>query len=433
MGSNVGSPAIAITGTGAVSAYGIGSAAYYAGLMAALPVIEEIRLPGMAGDAQAWGSAVPAFELPDWMGAQVRDGTDIFAQWAMVAAEEAIDQSGLALDPLRTAVVVGTSLCGAQSLMRAQYEIDRGGPAAFPRKTMLRSLTNMGAAQIALRHGLHGPSLTVATACASTLDALGTAAGMVRGGLADAAIVCGVEAGHTLTSGQAEATAGSEGGFVPAMAYAPTLFGMHSSVRTAEEACKPFDIHRAGIAGSEGAAGFVLERADQAEARGAKALGYLRGYGSVSDAHHPSAPEPSGKWEARAMSLALASSGMAADQVDCLYAHATGTPVGDPPEVRAINVLYSAHQQPLPVTSVKGHFGHAAAASGGLSLIAGLGNMAEGRFVNTANTREPDPEARFDVLLQAPCALDIEAFQVNAFGFGGQNASVVVAAQPQGN
>ena len=425
MQKNASKPAIAITGAGALSAYGVGTAAFYEGLMSARPVIEELALPGLDAGARPWGSVVGDIRLPDWMSERVRDGTDVFAQWAMVAAEQAIVASGAELDPLRTAVVLGTSLCGAQSLMRAQYEIDTGGAAAFPRKTMMKALTNMGAAQIAMRHDLHGPSLTVTTACASTLDALGTAGRLIEFGLADAAIVGGVEAGHTLTSG------GAQGGFVPAMAYAPAMFGMHSSVSSPEQACRPFDVHRTGIAGSEGATAFLLERADLAESRRANVLGHLCGYGAVSDAHHPSAPEPSGRWEQRAMRLALEHSRFAPGEVDCLYAHATGTPVGDPPEIRAINAVYGGRARPLPVTSVKGHFGHAAAASGGMSLIAGLCNMAENVLVNTANTTEPDPEVRFDVQLGAPGALDIGVFQVNAFGFGGQNASVVISRHPR--
>ena len=426
MHENDSKPAIAITGAGAVSAYGLGTAPFYEGLMSARPVIEQLALPGLDEGARAWGSVVGDVRLPDWMSERVRDGTDVFAQWAMVAAEQAIVESGAQMDPLRTAVVLGTSLCGVQSIMRAQYEIDTGGAAAFPRKTMMKALTNMGAAQIAMRHDLHGPSLTVTTACASTLDALGTAGRLIEFGLADAAVVGGVEAGHTLTSG------GAEGGFVPAMAYAPAMFGMHSSVSSPEEACRPFDVNRAGIAGSEGATAFFLERADFAESRRANVLGYLSGYGAVSDAHHPSTPEPSGRWEERAIRLALEHSSFKTGDVDCLYAHATGTPVGDPPEIRAINAVYGERAKPLAVTSVKGHFGHAAAASGGMSLIAGLCNMAENVFVNTANTTDPDPEVRFDVRLGVPGALDIDVFQVNAFGFGGQNASVVISRHPRG-
>lgn len=182
---------------------------------------------------------------------------------------------------------------------------------------------------------------------------------------------------------------------------------------------------------SEGAAAFVLERADLAAKRGARIFGYVRGYGSIADAFHPSAPDPSGQWEAQAMRMALDDAGLVADDVDCLYAHATGTPIGDTPEIRAINAVYRHRSKPLAVTSIKGHFGHAAAASGGLSLIARrCPLMTDGKVVNTANTTTPDPEIGFDLVLRAPRAMDVAVIQVNAFGFGGQNASIVVSRDP---
>ncbi len=421
------SSSVAITGLGVVSPYGLDVDSFYQGLVSQRPVIEAVVLPGIEGGGRIWWSGVKDFEASDWLEDYVIDGTDILAQWAIVAAEQALSQSDLKLDPLRTAVVQGTSLCGADSLMRAQYEADINGPSSIPRKTMMRVLTNMGAAQIAMRHKIHGPSLTVTTACASTLDALGIAARMISSGQIDAAIVGGTEAGHNLSASEAHPEAGK--GFLPAMAYAPIVFGMQSTETDVRKSCRPFDINRSGIATSEGAAAFVIERGDLAQQRGAEILGYVSGYGSVADAFHPSAPEPSGKWEALAMNIAIEDAGIPATEVDCLYAHATGTPVGDTPEIRAINQVHGERSSPLPVTSVKGHFGHAAAASGGMSLIAGLKDMSRGHFINTANTTVPDPEAEFDVVLDSPRKLDLGAFQVNAFGFGGQNASMVITRE----
>jgi 3-oxoacyl-[acyl-carrier-protein] synthase II len=417
-------PSVAVTGVGAISAYGLNVGAFYAGVTEQRPVIKPVTLPGLEDTGHVWWSTVPGFDPLDWMDGRVEDGTDPVAQWAIAAAEQAIAQAKIEFDSLRTAIVQGTSLCGVQSVMRAQFALDRNGPAAFPRKTMMKALTNMGAAQIAMRYKLHGPSLTVTTACASSLDALGTAARMIASGQVDAAVAGGTEAGHSPESGD------DLDGFLPAMAYAPAMFGMQSSDTDVSRACRPFDINRSGIATSEGSAAFVLENADRARDRGATILGYVAGYGSVADAYHPSAPDPTGQWESRAMQIALESAGLPASRIDGLYAHATGTPIGDTPEIRAINAVYRGRRQPLPVTSVKGHFGHAAAASGGLSLITGLLDMANGRIVNTANTSDPDPEAEFDIVLDAPRELNIDAFQVNAFGFGGQNASVVITREP---
>jgi len=416
--------AVAITGLGVISAYGLSVEAFYQGLLQQRPIIQPVKLPGMEDQGHVWWSRVSGFKALDWMDERVADGTDLVAQWAIAAAQQAVEQSGWQGDPLRAGVVQGTSLCGVQSVMYAQSQLDRHGPRAFPRKTMMKALTNMGAAQIAMRYHLHGPSLTVTTACASTLDALGLGLQLIRSGSVDMVIVGGTEAGHSPGSGDHLAD------FIPAMAYAPAMFGMQSSEIDPAKASMPFDMNRSGIATSEGSAAFVLERADLAEKRGARILGYLCGYGSVADAHHPSAPEPSGKWEARAMQIAIDNAGMPAASIDALYAHATGTPVGDTPEIRAINLVHGDRKQPLLVTSVKGHFGHAAAASGGMSLITGLQDMAGGRFVNTANTVEPDPEAEFEVVLQRPRSIDLRAFQVNAFGFGGQNASIVISREP---
>ncbi len=423
--TNVARPGIAITGLGAVTAYGSGADVFYDGLSAGRPVIEAVQLPGDPQGRCAWWSMVRGFDAGAWLDAKVIDGTDVVAQWAIAAAMQALRQAGLTPDPLRTGVVQGTSMSGVASLMRAQHEIDTRGPAAFPRKTMLRTLSNMGAAQITLLYGLHGPSLTVSTACASTIDALGLGAALIAAGRADAVIVGGTEAGHSLVSGGADAD------YTPAMVYAPAMFGMQSASADPRRACLPFDAGRSGIVTSEGAAAFVLERADLAAARGAHAFGHLYGYGSVADAYHPSAPEPSGRWEAEAMRVALADAGLAPGAVDCLYAHATGTPVGDTPEIRAINDVFRPRAGTLAVTSIKGHFGHAAAASGGLSLIAALLGMADGVVVNTANTSNPDPEIEFDLVMGRPRPLTVEVLQVNAFGFGGQNTSLVVGRHPR--
>jgi 3-oxoacyl-[acyl-carrier-protein] synthase II len=272
-----------------------------------------------------------------------------------------------------------------------------------------------------MRYGIHGPSLTVTTACAASLDALGNAARLLQAGHADVVIAGGTDGGITLAGG------GADGDFVPATFHTAYLYGMAARSSDPRRAMLPFDVKRRGIVVGEGSAMMVLERGELARARGARVLGYLRGYGTLADAYHPSAPEPSGKWEARAMELALADAGIGADRVDALLAHATGTPKGDTAEIRAINRVHGDRSQPLPVASIKGHIGHSGAASGAMALVAGLLGMAEGRFTHTANTDEPDPEARFDVVVRSPRAIDVSMLQVNAFGFGGQNASIVAS------
>jgi 3-oxoacyl-[acyl-carrier-protein] synthase II len=412
---------VAITGVGVVSAIGLSAEEFHRQLMADASGIRRAPWAADVEGEAAWLATAGGFVPRDWMDQRVEAGTDLFAQFALAATEQAVQQACLGvLDPLRTGVVHGTSIGGARALMKAQYLLDREGPEAVPRKTEIQMYPNMAASQIAMRYGIHGPSLTVTTACAASLDALGNAARLLDAGHADVIISGGTDGGISLAGG------GADGDFVPATFYTGRLYGMTASSDDPRRAMLPFDVKRRGIVVGEGSAILVLERGEHARRRGAGVLGYLRGYGALADAYHPSAPDPSGKWEARAMELALADAGITAGEVDALIAHATGTPKGDTAEIRAINHVHGSRSKPLPVASIKGHIGHSGAASGAMALVTGLFGMAEGRFTHTSNTDEPDPEARFDVVIGRPRMMDYATLQVNAFGFGGQNASIIV-------
>jgi len=410
---------IAITGTGIVSAFGADVGQFHRRMLGGETAIKRSPWADEVPGGDAWQAIAEGFNPADWMDRRIEEGTDLFAQFSLAAAEQAINQAALgALDPLRTAVVNGTSIGGARAVMKAQYALDTDGVDAMPRKTQIQIWPNMAAAQIAMRYDLHGPSLTVTTACASSLDAIGTAAHMIERGDADVAITGGTEGGISLAGG------GRDGDFVPMLFHSANVYGMEAPASDPNRAMLPFDVKRSGIVVGEGAAMLVLERADHARARGANILGYLRGYGSLADGFHPSSPEPSGIWEARAIELALADAGMAAGDVDALIAHATGTPKGDTAEIRAINKIHAGRG--LPVSSIKGHIGHSGASSGVMAVISGLMGMEIDRFGHIANTDEPDPEADFEIVHGQPKHLRYQSLQVNAFGFGGQNASVVV-------
>jgi 3-oxoacyl-[acyl-carrier-protein] synthase II len=232
------------------------------------------------------------------------------------------------------------------------------------------------------------------------------------------AIAGGTEGGISLAGG------GRDGDFVPVLFHTPFAYGMEAPSPDPNRAMLPFDVKRSGIVVGEGAAMVVLERADHARSRGARILGYLRGYGSLADGFHPSSPEPSGIWEARAMELALTDAELSPGDVEALIAHATGTPKGDTAEILAINLVHGGRD--LPVTGIKGHIGHSGASSGAMAVVSGLLGMAAGRLAHIANTDEPDPEAEFEIIHGQPKDLKYQCLQVNAFGFGGQNASVVL-------
>ncbi|MBT6912105.1 MAG: beta-ketoacyl-[acyl-carrier-protein] synthase family protein, partial [Rhodospirillaceae bacterium] len=339
---------IAITGTGVVSSLGTDSAQFHKRMLAGETAIKASPWAAEVEGRDAWQSVVEDFNPADWMDRRIEDGTDLFAQFTLAAAEQAVRQADMGeLDPLRTAVVSGTSIGGVRAVMKAQHALDTDGPDAIPRKTMIQIWPNMAAAQIAMRYGLHGPSLTVTTACASSLDAIGTAARIIERGEADVAIAGGTEGGISLAGG------GRDGDFVPVLFYTGNVYGMEAPSPDPNQAMLPFDVKRSGIVVGEGSGMMVLERAEHARARGANILGYLRGYGSCADGFHPSSPEPTGVWEARAMELALQDADMAAGEMDALIAHATGTPKGDTAEIRAINLVHAGRG--LPVASIKGH------------------------------------------------------------------------------
>jgi 3-oxoacyl-[acyl-carrier-protein] synthase II len=264
---------------------------------------------------------------------------------------------------------------------------------------------------------LHGPSLTVATTCATSLDALGLATRLVASDAVDVVICGGFDGMYPRGSN-----------YVPATAMIGVRYGMDTTATDPRRAMLPFDANRAGIVGAEGAACFVLESEEHARARGAEVLAWVRGYGTLADAYHPSSPDPSGQWERRAMELAQADAGVAPRDVDALIAHATGTPKGDDAEIKAINDVFidADRESHLVVTGIKGNTGHTGSATGAMAVVAGVRAMNDGRLAHVAGTRNLDPAIRFDVVLHEPRTVDIDVLQVNAFGFGGQNASVVL-------
>jgi 3-oxoacyl-[acyl-carrier-protein] synthase II len=412
---------IAITGTGIVSGLGCGPRKYHDAMMAGEIAIRKAPWHTGRDNQPSWWAIVRDFNPRDWLDEKIESGTDMFSQFALAASRQAIEEANLGgFDSERSGVVHGTSMGGTRALMKAQFLLDTRGPQQIPRKTEIQIYPNMAASQIAMEYGLHGPSLTVTTACASSLDAIGTAAHMIASGRADVMVAGGTDGGLALPGGLPDCD------FTPALYYTSAAYGMVASSNDPRRAMMPFDVKRSGIVVGEGSAMFVLERGDRARARGAKILGYVRGYGSLADAYHPSAPEPSGRWEARAIEMALADAGLAPEKVDALIAHATGTPKGDTAEIQAINRVHGGRKTKLPVTSVKGHLGHSGASSGGMALISGLLGMAEDRFIFTANTDEPDPATDFDVVIERPREMKVDTLQINAFGFGGQNASIVV-------
>jgi len=398
---------VAVTGMGVVSPIGSTTASFWRHLLegkrAVAPMPDGSRLSGNA----FWAAVGDEFLQSGTLPRSALRNTDRFTQFAMVAAQEAISEAALDL-PETTAVILGNTMGGFPLVAESQTRFLDATRNVTP-KLMALVIPNMASAFIAMHWGLHGPQLAVSTACASSLDAIGLAAGMIERGEIEVAIAGGSE---TLLS--------------PIVYESLVRAGALSRNPDAALASRPFDVERDGFVMGDGAGILVLERVERARARGARVLAQIRGYGSVADAYHITSPDPTARYEVRAMRDAINRSGPAGERCPVVYAHATGTIVGDAAESKAIDQIYA--DGPAVVTSIKGHVGHSMASAGAMCAIAGIMGMREGLIPPTIGTRRIDSEARFDLVIGKARVHPYSAFLVNAFGFGGQNASVVVSS-----
>jgi len=297
---------------------------------------------------------------------------------------------------------------GLNSVIEGQEAYDLKGPEAIPNKVQIRMWPNMGAAQIAYKWGLHGPQLTLCTACASSADAIGTGARHIASGTADVAIV-----------------GGSDAHLKPLILLSAGGLGAGSAAVDPDRALMPFDKQRTGMVVGEGAGVLVLESRAHAEARGATVLAGVAGYGSLADSYHPSSPHPDGTWQALTMQHALADAGLSTADIAGVVAHGTGTRAGDIAELRALNQYLGDDADGVKVASIKGHVGHTSGAAAVFSAIAAVRALGERTMVHNRGTSDPEDEAHFEVVTGGPAPLGDGVVQVNAFGFGGQNASLI--------
>ena len=335
---------------------------------------------------------------------------DPVAQYAIVAAREAVAQSGLDFSAMelaeRTAVVIGTGAGGETSHEEASRRLyGERQPRVHP-FTIVRSMTSAVVSQICLEFGLRGPAFAVSSACASSNHALAQAWMLLRSGAADVALAGGSEACITL-------------GVVKAWEAMRVL---------ADDTCRPFSKQRRGLVLGEGAGIFVLETLDHAQQRGATILAEFAGAGMSSDATDIVQPDAGGA--GRAMREALRQAGMAPQGVDYINAHGTGTPINDATETRAIHSVFGDHARKLAVSSTKSMHGHALGAAGALELVAVLGALQHGIVPPTINYLEPDPACDLDVVPNLARERPVLAALSISFAFGGLNAVLALRRHP---
>ena len=338
---------------------------------------------------------------------------DLFIQYAMGAAQEAIEDSGLPITPEsadRIGVIVGTGLGGLPTLEKYHQILLEKGPSRISPFFIPMLIANLASGQIAIRFGAKGPNICIVTACATGAHCIGDAYRTIQYGDADAIIAGGTEANITpLTIG----------GFNAMRAL---------SVRNdePERASRPFEKNRDGFVVAEGAGIVILEELEFALKRGARIYGEIIGYGYTGDAYHITAPPPDGDGAARCMRMAIKDAGLQPEEIEYINAHGTSTPLNDKTETIAIKSVFGEYAQKIPVSATKSMTGHLLGAAGSTEAIFTLLAIHEGILPPTINYEEPDPECDLDFVSNVARRQQVKVGMSNAFGFGGTNATLIL-------
>ncbi|HSW10780.1 MAG TPA: beta-ketoacyl-ACP synthase II [Bacillota bacterium] len=404
---------VVVTGMGAITPFGVGVPALWDGLREGRSAVGPLTRFDASEYPCRIAAEVPDFQPGDFLDARDARRMDRFAQFAIGAASLALADANLQPDALpaeRSGVILGTGIGGMETLSDQFRELAERGPGRISPFFIPMMIANMAAGQLAIRYGMTGPNSTVVTACAAGANAIGEAYRVIQRGDADLML-----------------TGGSEASLTPI-----TLAGFCSmkalSTRNDEpaRASRPFDAARDGFVFGEGAGVVVLESETHARARGGRIRAELVGYGMAADAYHIAAPPPDGRGGAMSMRRALLDAGIEPETVDYVNAHGTSTPSGDRGETLAIKAVFGEHARRLPVSSNKSMFGHLLGAAGAVEFIATVLALEHAVLPPTVNYEQPDPECDLDYVPNQARAARIRAAISNSFGFGGQNATLVV-------
>ena len=392
---------VAITGMGAICALGRNVREVAASLCQGRPGIGPIESADCSQLRFQNGAEVRGYHHQPYFEDRRADFLDRFAQFAVIAAREAVACAGVEWTPElreRAAIITGSCVGGQSTEDVGFHEVYKLGHNRVHPLTIPKTMANAGASHISMEFGITGPSYTISTACSSAAHAIGQAYWMIRGGSTDLAI-----------------TGGSE---------APFSFGILKAWEAmrvvSPETCRPFSRDRRGMILGEGAAMFVLEPLEAARARGAAVHAEIVGFGMSADANHIT--QPSAEGAARAMRAALRDAAIAPEQIGYVNAHGTATPANDVTEAAAIRAVFGAHTDRLAVSSTKSMHGHALGASAALECLATALALRDGVLPPTANFTELDPECDLDVIPNQARPAEVEYALSNSFAFGGLNA-----------
>ena len=399
---------VVVTGLGAVTPIGNTVSEYWEGLTSAKNGVEAITLFDAEQHACRFAAEVKNFDPSGFIEPKDAKRWDRFCKFGVVAAKQALADSGLTITPdnaHRIGVSIGSGVGGLLTMETQAHVLKDKGPGRVSPFTVPMMIPNMATGLAAIALGAKGPSSAVATACAAGSNAIGDAFQLLQLGKADAMICGGAESAITPLG-------------VAGFASAKALSFRNDNPSTAS---RPFDKTRDGFVIGEGSGMLVLETLAHAEARGAMVLAEIVGYGTTCDAHHITSPTPGGVGGAAAMRLALEDGGIAAESVDYVNAHGTSTQANDSNETAAIKSALGSRANDIPVSSTKSMTGHLLGGSGGIEAVACVLALRNGVVPPTINYNNPDPECDLDVVPNTARELTLETVLSNSFGFGGHN------------
>lgn len=407
---------VVVTGLGAVTPLAVGVAAYWQKLVAGESGIRTITSFDPSQLSSQMGGEVLDFDASSVLDRKELRRNDRTTQMALVAIREAMDDAGL---PERlegemaemTGILMSSGLGGATTLIDQIGTWRVRGPGRLSPFFIPMAIANMASGVAAIHFGAQGPNFSATSACASSGHSMGESYEMIKRSDADIMIAGGAEAPVLETT---------MGGFAAMRAL---------STRNDDPAAasRPFDAGRDGFVVAEGSGALILEELEHAQERGARIYAEVCGYGATADAHHITTPSPGGSGAVRAARRALEKADMEPDRIDLVSAHATSTPEGDPTELQGINTLVGDHAANVSVTATKSAIGHTLGAAGGVAAVAAIKAMQEGIVPPTLNLEDPDPRAGdLDLTPLTARERDLDVALVNAFGFGGQNAAVIL-------
>ncbi len=406
---------VVITGLGCVTALAESAEELFAALCEGKSGISTIESFDTGAYPVKFGGEIRNFHVTKYIDKRQSKRMDRFTQFAMAAAKQAVDDSGLDFskeDLFRAGAIVGTGIGGIKEIEDQHLKILEKGPSKVSPFGVVRLMANAASGNIAIRYGVRGPTFCVVSACASGSHAIGEAFLNIAGGRSDIMITGGAEAALT-TIGLASFCA------------ARSLSTRNDNPQAAS---RPFDRDRDGFVLSEGAGILILEEESHAKKRGAHIYAELLGYGATDDGYHITAPLPDGDGAAATMKLALADANLAPEKIDYINAHGTATELNDVAESAAIKKIFGEYAYKIPVNSTKSSLGHLLGASGAVELIVCAKVINESVIPPTINLENQDEQCdlKMDFVPLTARQAKVNIALSNSFGFGGHNACLVV-------